>query len=321
VARLKHWLEYAGFRTALAGNRLLGDRAAARVGEALGRLGYPLAIRRDVVERNLRIAFPDRDADWISRVARASYAHLGRELLVMLRLSFMTRADVMARTIVHPESQAVRDYQHGRGLVVVAGHLGNWELGGAAYAVRGFAIDAIAKRAANPLFYRHILDARARLGFRVIDAHGAAPHALRALRAGHVVAIVADQYAGRGGVPVPFFGRTTSMFRAPAVLALRSGSPLHLCLPPRLTDGRYDVTLEPIETTPTDDMEADVARITAAWAARLEAAIREYPEQYLWHHRRWRDPIGAGPAAPRPHHEPPRAVPPTVEEQECPREV
>jgi KDO2-lipid IV(A) lauroyltransferase len=301
VARLKHRLEYAGFRAALAGNRLLGDRAAARVGETLGGLGYPIGIRRDVVYRNLRIAFPDRDAAWIARVARASYAHLGRELLVMLRLSFATREDVIARTIVDPDSQAIRDYRARRGVVIVAGHLGNWELGAAAFASRGFAFDAIAKRAANPLFYQHILDARARLGIRVIDVRGASRQALSTLNEGGAVAIVADQFAARAGVTVPFFGQPTSVFRNPAVLALRSGASLHLCLPLRLPSGTYDVSLVPIDATPTADVEADVARITAAWAARLEAAVRDEPGQYLWHHRRWREPAAApGSAGPRP---------------------
>jgi KDO2-lipid IV(A) lauroyltransferase len=292
VTRLKHRLEYAGFRAALAGNRLLGDATAARVGETLGRLGYPLGVRRGVVERNLRSAFPERDDAWIARVARDSYAHLGRELLVMLRLSFATREDVIARTIIDPASQAIRDYRDGRGVIVVAGHFGNWELGGAAFAARGYEVDAIAKRAANPLFYQHILDARARLGIRVIDMRGASRHALRALRERRAVAIVADQFAGRVGVTVPFFGRLTSMFRGPAVMALRTGVPLYVCLPPRRSDGRYDVTLQPIDARPTDDIDADVARITAAWAARLEAAVRQHPDQYLWHHRRWRDLAG-----------------------------
>jgi KDO2-lipid IV(A) lauroyltransferase len=305
VARLKHRLEYAGFLAALGLNRLVGDDAAARVGETIGRLGYPLGLRRDVVERNLRVAFPERDAAWIARVARASYAHFGRELLVMLRLSLATREEVIERTVIDGADPAIRDYHDGRGVVVVAGHFGNWELGAAAYTARGYEIDAIAKRASNPLFYQHILDARQRLGLRVIDMRGASRQALRSLSAGRGLALVADQYTGRMSVPVPFFGRPTPMLRAPAVLALRSGAPMYICLPARLPDGRYHARLERIDTSTTDDAEGDVARITADWAAHLEAAVREYPEQYLWHHRRWRDrPAGPVHASVRPSESP-----------------
>lgn len=286
---LKHRAEYGAFRAALAVNRLLDDAAAARVGAALGRLGYPLGIKRDVTVRNLRIAFPDRDEAWIRGVARACYAHLGRETLAMLRLSHATPETLIRRTEVDLGAELFQRFREGRGLVVVAGHFGNWEIGAACVAARGYPVDVIAKRAANPLFYEHILAARARLGLRVIDMQAARTQALRALRRGRIVAFAADQYAGRAGILVPFFGRLTPMYRGPAVMALRAGTPMGICLPIRLSDGSYRIGLEVLEFEPSGDLERDVARITGAWATRLEAAIRERPEQYLWQHRRWRD--------------------------------
>lgn len=297
MSGLKHRLEYGAFRAALGVNRLLGDGAAARVGATLGRLGYPLGIRRDVTVRNLRIAFPDRDEAWIRGVARASYAHLGRETLAMLRLSHATPEALIRRTDVDPGAELFQRFREGRGLVVVAGHFGNWEIGAACVAARGYPVDVIAKRAANPLFYEHILAARARLGLRVIDMQAARTQALRALRRGRIVAFAADQYAGRAGIPVPFFGRPTPMYRGPAVMALRSGASMGICLPIRLPDGRYRIGLEMLEVESTGDLERDVARMTTAWAARLESAIRETPEQYLWQHRRWRGGDTAGAAA------------------------
>jgi KDO2-lipid IV(A) lauroyltransferase len=207
----------------------------------------------------------------------------------MLRLSMATREDVIARTDITEAAAAVRAIEQGRGVIVVTGHLGNWELGAAAFSARGYPVDVIAKRAANPLFYDHILEARARLGIRVIDMAGAPKQVLRAIGDGRAIGFAADQHAGGVGVRVPFFGRPTAMFRGPAVIALRTGAPLFIALPIRRPDGSYDVALEPIDTTPTDDSEADTVRITAAWAARLEDGVRLHPEQYLWHHRRWRD--------------------------------
>ena len=69
--RFSHRVEYAAFRTVLAAGSLLSDDAAAAVGAALGRIGYPLGIKRDVVERNLRIAFPDASAERVQALARA----------------------------------------------------------------------------------------------------------------------------------------------------------------------------------------------------------------------------------------------------------
>jgi Kdo2-lipid IVA lauroyltransferase/acyltransferase len=286
--RLKHRAEYAAFRLGIAAGRLLSDSWAARVGEALGRTGYRLGIKRQVVERNLRTAFPDRDDAWIRATALASYAHLGRETMMMLRLSWTTREQLVARTHAPDEAVGRSAYLEGRGVIVVSGHIGNWEIGAAIMAVRGYPVAAIAKRASNPLFYRRIQAARRRLGVSVIDFEGATRPTLQALRDGSIVAFAADQHAGPAGVVVPFFGRPAATYRGPAVLALRTGAPMLVSVPLRLDDGTYELRLEPVDTTPSGDMEADVLRVTAAYTARLEQWVREYPEQYLWHHRRWR---------------------------------
>jgi KDO2-lipid IV(A) lauroyltransferase len=288
--RTKHYLEYAAFRAVLAGSDALGAERAARVGARLGRLGYPLGIKRTVVEENLRIAFPDAVPAERERIARASYEHLGRETMVMLRLAGMSKADVIARTSTVNEDAAAAAVERGRGVVVVAGHLGNWEIGAAMMAARGYPVDVIAKRAANPLFYRNVLSARERLGVGVIDFQRATRQALQSLRRGRAVAFAADQHAGRAGLWVPFFGRPASTYRGPAIMALRTGAAMFLSIPVRLPDGTYRITLEEIAVEPSGDMDADVLTLTRAWTARLEAAVRANPEQYVWQHRRWRAP-------------------------------
>lgn len=290
--RFRHRVEYAAFRSVMAGSGLLSNERAAAAGAALGRLAYPLGIKRDIVESNLRIAFPDAGSAWIERIARASYEHLGRETMEMLRLATMSREALIERTRTINEDAAMAAVERGRGIVVVAGHLGNWEIGAAMMAARGYAIDVIAKRSANPLFYEQVLSARERLGVGVIDFQRATRQALQSLRAGRSVAFAADQHAGRSGLWVPFFGRAASTYRGPALMALRTGAAMFLSIPLRTPDGTYEITLEPIEVERTGDMDADVLRLTEVYTGRLEAAVRANPEQYVWQHRRWRTPPG-----------------------------
>jgi KDO2-lipid IV(A) lauroyltransferase len=82
-------------------------------------------------------------------------------------------------------------------------------------------------------------------------------------------------------------------------MALRTGAAMFLSIPVRLPDGMYETTLEPIPVERTGDMEVDVLRLTEEYTRRLESAVRAYPEQYVWQHRRWRTP-------PRP--QPPRGT-------------
>ncbi|MBR9988944.1 MAG: lysophospholipid acyltransferase family protein [Gemmatimonadetes bacterium] len=288
--RFRHRIEYAALRSVLAGSVLLSDERAAAAGAALGRLGYPLGISREVVETNLRIAFPDAAPGTRERIARASYEHLGRETMMMLRLASMSRATLIDRTRTINEDEFAAAVARGRGVVVVAGHLGNWEIGAAAMTARGYPGIVIAKRAANPLFYETVLSARERLGVGVIDFQRATRQGLQALRSGRAVAFAADQHAGRSGLWVPFFGRPASTYRGPALMALRTGAAMFLSIPLRLDDGTYRITFEPIEVKRTGDMDADVLRTTEAYTQRLEAAVRANPEQYVWQHRRWRKP-------------------------------
>lgn len=289
VPTFRHRLEYLAFRGASGAARILGDAGSARLLAALGRLAYrPLGIRRRLVESQLRLAFPERDEAWVRRTAAAAYAHLGREGAAMIRLSSLSREHVAARTEVEGLEAFRAALAEGRGLVLVTGHFGNWEIGGAALAARGIPIDGVAQRQSNPLFDREIVAARERLGMRIIERRRATKEGLRALREGRVVALVADQDARGAGVFVPFFGRLASTHRGPAVLALRTGAPLFLGTALRTPAGGYHVRLEPVEVERDGDAEEVVRCLTAAFTARLEAAIRAAPEQYFWHHRRWK---------------------------------
>ena len=285
----QHRLEFALIRLARWLDHRLGGGRAERLAAALGRVVYRrLRIRADVVERQLRQAFPDRDEAWVRATAAASYAHLGREGMSMLRLSRQGPQDVIAITDVEGLEAVRAAVEAGTGAVMVTGHFGNWEIGGAALTARGIPLDVVAQRQANPLFDRMINDARERLGMTVIRRGNATKEALRTLRAGRVIALVADQDARGSGLFVPFMGRPASTHRGPALLALRSGAPVFIGTAVRRPDGRYRVRMTPIPVPDVQDPDARLAALTRAHVAALEAAVREEPGQYLWQHRRWK---------------------------------
>lgn len=289
MKRVRHWTEYVLLRAVIGGLTLLPDRVAEGIGAALGRLGYwPFRIRRRQAEENVRRAFPERDEAWVQRVVRASYAHLGREMVVILRLPSKSSEQILRGTGVIGLERAAADYAKGNGLVVTAGHFGNWEMGAAMIPPRGFILDAIVTRQGNPLFDAYIVRTRRKLGIGIIRRGGATAAATRALGEGHAVAFAADQNANRTGIFVPFFGRLASTHRGAALIAIRTGAPMYIALPVREPDGTYTMRLEPVEFDRGGDLEEAVLRGTAAFTARLEAAIRERPEQYLWQHRRWK---------------------------------
>lgn len=287
-ARIGHRLEAWAVRGAVAATGALPPRARDAFIRGLAAAGYRgLRIRRDVAEANLSAAFPEQPEAWIRETAEACYAHLAREMLVAADLGRMSPEEVRQRTTVSGLAVLEDALAAGRGAVLFTGHFGSWEMAGAALAARGIPLDVVAQRQANPLLDALITGAREGVGMRVIERSRAPRQALRALREGRAVGFLADQDARRSGVFVPFFGRPASTHRGPAILALRAGAPVFMVLAARAGEG-YEVTMEEVDVSRAGETDDVVRRITAAATARLEAAIRRNPTQYLWLHKRWK---------------------------------
>ncbi len=288
---LAHRLEYAALRAFVGALAPLGVRRGSNVAGAIARFGYwPLGIRRGVVERQIAAAFPALDAAGVARVARESYDNLGPVAIEASLLSRGTRDDVLAQFQPSPEWEVVeRAMARGRGLIFVAGHLGNWELSGAYIAARGLPFHAIARGMGNPLSDRFFRRTRERLGMTVMHDQEAVRKVPRALKAGESVGVLSDQATvGLASTIVPFFGRPAKTPRGSAVFALRGDVPVVLVQALRQPDGRYLFVAEEIEITHTGDKEHDIDDIMLRFSARLEALVTRYPGQYFWQHRRWK---------------------------------
>jgi KDO2-lipid IV(A) lauroyltransferase len=177
----------------------------------------------------------------------------------------------------------------GRGIVVVAGHLGNWELAAAYLAARGISMDVIVRRMSNRLFDRFLTETREKLGMHVVWDEHAVQRAPRALREGRAVGFVADQgVRGLASTFVPFFGRPAKTPRGAAVFALRFDAPVVFVTALRRDDGKYHFAAERVVAERSGDREADTDAIVRRFTEILEQWIRRAPDQYFWHHRRWR---------------------------------
>jgi KDO2-lipid IV(A) lauroyltransferase len=266
-------------------------RPAGALGANLGMLGYrPLAIRREVVERQVRAAFPELPPEEVQRIARASYANLGRTTAETALLSLYDREHIIGMfEDVEGWSIVEERLARGKGLILVSGHLGNWELGGAYLAARGVPMQAVARYMENPLFDRYLTRTRERIGMRIVHDDEAVRRVPRSLRDGNAVAFLVDQGAvGLASTWVPFFTRLAKTPRGPAVFALRLGAPVVFGAAIRQPSGRFRLTFEPIDSSSSGNLEADVDRIVTDYTATLERWVRRAPEQYFWQHRRWK---------------------------------
>lgn len=297
--RVVHYVEYVALRATLAVVRRLGIARAGAVGARVARFGYrPLGVRRQVVDRQLAIAFPELDPVEREQIARGAYEHLGRVAVEAAVLPLYGHERVLDLFDDAENWEVVeRARSTGSGILFVTGHLGNWELAGSYVAARGVPVDAVARHMANPLFDGYLTRTRERIGMRIVHDERAVAQVPRAIRAGRAVAMLTDQETrGLASTWVPFFGRPAKTPRGPAVFALRLGAPLIFGCALRQPSGRYRMSFEEIPTERSGDLEADIDRIVALYTAALERWVRRAPDQYFWHHRHWKYPPPGSPA-------------------------
>jgi KDO2-lipid IV(A) lauroyltransferase len=289
--RFSHKAEFTALRAVVGALGALDWRRAGNIGARIGALGYrPLGIRRRVVERQIAAAFPGLGETGVRRVARAAYEHLGRASIETAILPRLGRNAVLNLFEAVDNWAAVEQaLSLRRGLILVTGHLGNWELGGAYIAARGIPVDVIVRRMSNPLFDQYLTETRSEIGMVVVHDADAVRRTPRSLREGRAVAFLADQgVLGLASTFVPFFGRPAKTPRGPAVFALRLQVPILFGVAVRQPTGKYRLSFEPVTVEDTGDRDKDIDAIVARYTATLERWVRRYPEQYFWHHRRWR---------------------------------
>ncbi len=289
-AEFADYAEYAATRLIAGTLSGLPSGAASGLGHGLGSLARKAGLRRAVAEEHVAASFPDQDADWVAATVRDCYRHFGREVSEIARLfRFGTDGLTASLALDANAEEHVARMRAGCGTIFVTGHLGNWEIGGAYLSSLGVPVAAIVKRQSNARFDEWLQESRRRAGVEPVYMEDAMRAIPRLLKRGTTVAIVADQAAGAGGETVTFFGRPASTFRGPARLALATGAPLIFGSLIR-AGAKYRVAIDACEEPerPADGIAARARYLTESWVRRLEACVRETPEQYLWFHRRWK---------------------------------
>ncbi len=275
---------------------LLPLPVATAIGVALGRAGWFLSsrLRRDM-RATLSIAFPERSAAERDAIARASLVNLGRvgaEVITMRQ--WAARLDEVVEATPEAVATLERARARGKGVILVLGHIGNWELTSRlSRYVQPNA--AIAKRTWHRSLDALIERFRGENGVGTFwrDDAATARGMLRLFKQGGTLGILIDQdIADVQSVFVPFFGRLAATPRAAADLALRVGAAVLVVTchrrGPRARDGhRLEVEEVPVRADATD-REAEVVRLTAACAAVQERAIRRHPDEWVWMHQRWK---------------------------------
>src|SRR5262245_37196370 len=270
----------------------LSLRAGLAFADALAWLAYHVDRRHRLVALdNLARAYPELDEPRRDAAVRAVYRHCCRLLVGMLHMPRRLNVARWPDFLDWPEPGRLLNALTGRRpLLLVTGHLGNWELGNFLLGLLGVRSSAVARKLDNPHLDRFLKRFRVRTGQTILDKDSDYERIQAVLAGGGTLGVLADQDAGARGPFVPFFGRLASTTKAVALLALEYRAPILVLGVQKVAEPfRYRLTVEDTILPEQYDHHPDaVAAITARFTAALERMIRRHPEQYLWLHRRWK---------------------------------
>lgn len=269
----------------------LSPKHRAWLGVCAGKiLQFLSASRRRITRENLQRAFPEKSAEWVQATARGSYRNLGTTLVELLTFPHITPSETRAMIELRGTEAVEEEVRKGRGVVLVSGHFGNWELLAFAFPLyTNIPTSVIVAPQSNKYAEEYLHWYRSRTGNRMIPMGKAARAVVERLNNGEAIALLADQAATADrDLFVPFFGTPAATYEAPAALTLKRNAPMFAAFAVREADGRYTAELERI---PHEDLLPDkdgIIELTRRHVAVLENAIRERPDLWAWQHRRWK---------------------------------
>lgn len=289
---LRQALEFALVWVIVQGLRLLPRTMARWVGAWIGAVALRSLKRlREVGLQNLARALPEVSAAERAAILAKVYRNLGWLLAEFCQMSKYT-AEGASRFIRY---EGLEHYlaarAKGKGVLVLTGHLGAWELSSFYHSLRRYPMGMVIRRLDNPLVDRFVNRIRCLHGNRVIHKDDFARGLIASMRAGETVGILMDtNMTPPQGVFVPFFGVEACTASGLARVALKTGAAV---VPGFLlweeAEGQYVLRFgEELEQERTGDSEMDAVANTALFTRVIEEYVRRYPEQWLWMHRRWK---------------------------------
>ena len=249
--------------------------------------------RRKVIISNLKLVYGDDLPKPLNELLKGIYKNFIYLWMEFLQNNKVVKDNLTQLFKVHNPELFDKAYQHQKGVILISGHMGNFEWMGQMHGQMGNKIYGIAKRLHNPLVNQLVEKNRLRENLGIIYTTNAMHEGLKVLKNNNLLAIVMDQDAKKKGIFVDFLGLPSSTAVGAAVFQLRSGAPLIYLTSIRKDYGKFDAYYEEIcpASEPQEVNDDNIREITQKHMAVLEKWVRQYPEQWFWMHRRWKTKV------------------------------
>jgi Kdo2-lipid IVA lauroyltransferase/acyltransferase len=286
--KISHIVEYLSLRLLQAVLSIIPRPAALSIGTLLGKCLFWGGAYRKIVRKNMEfvnIWTPDEQYE----ITKKLYRMMGRYAVDFLRLSSPLPPHRIADyELVQPL------FDKGKGIIVLLGHFGNWELLADIFGSKIQCLSVVAKPMRNRLVDNWLARKRAAASVETIYTDQALRRIYEAIKNNGMVAVLIDQNAGTQGTPVPFLGKETSTVRTVAGLVHKTGCAVLPTYALLRDDNTYDVVIS-VAPPPEASGGSNDERIAAYQLQHndiLSTWVRQYPEHWFgWFHKRFRESI------------------------------
>lgn len=269
----------------------LSKQRRTSFGRLMGNLLRLLSHKRQIITlENINRAFSDKDTNWQRNVMRESYHNLGITMVELLALKSFDEQDIHDYIKFSNIELMNEVHERGKGVIMLSGHYGNWELMAYSGAIfSGIPIMIIVKPQKNKVIDQLLNEYRTQNGNSVVSMYNSALSIIKTFKKGGIIALLADQSTMKNeGFFVDFFGVPAATFKSPAEMALKFNVPIIMGFAERQEDGKYLVDLQEVEFDDLENTKEGIYDLTCRHVKVLEDAIRKNPGLWAWQHRRWK---------------------------------
>ncbi len=288
---MKEKATYLAMRLLSAFVETLSFDAALKLGARLGSLMHRFDKRHRLIAlNNLRASFKNEKSEAeLDAILLGVYQNIGRSGIEAIRLATMPPDEIKARTeIVGLEHYRAALKEH-KGVILLGAHFGSWEWIPLALGTEGAPMHVIVRPIDNPYLNQMVQGMRERFGNVVLNKRSETGEIIKLLRQGKSIGFLLDQDVGRAkAIFVDYFGRPAATNKALATIALRTGAPVVPMFIIRKKGGHQLIIEKPMTLPRTGNLKQDMIDITTLFTKKIEFYVRQYPDHWLWLHRRWK---------------------------------
>lgn len=246
--------------------------------------------RRLITIHNLKSAFPEKDMAEIMTIAKGVYRTLGIVAAEFFDIPSLNKDNINDLVEIEGLEHCKKALDKNKGILMFGAHFGNWELFAIAFSLALKPMVLIYRTLDNPILDNLVLQVRSCTGNMLIDRKLAMRRMLRSLAKNEIIGLLIDQNTiSSEGVFVDFFGQPACTTNGIALLALHTGAPVIPANIVRLSNGKYKMIIkEEMQIVRTGYQNKDILINTQNFTRVIEDTVREYPDQWLWLHKRWR---------------------------------